>query len=122
MIPMRQLHTPVYERELIVDMIGSEEQANELALEFLRQAPEAVDEISESLDYEDWGQVLGCGVMLAQMADATGASQICSFAQVIVEEIQKEDTNPDKIRVMIALIMTSLDQFSQILANYVEVV
>jgi len=120
LIPMRQLHIPVYERELIINMVGSEEQANELAVEFLRQAPEVIDVISESIDCDDWGQVLGCGVMLGKMADATGASQIRSFAQSIVEESLRKDTSPDKLKLLLALIVTSLEQFSQILANYAD--
>ena len=49
MIPMRQLHTPVYDRNKLLASIGSEEAVNAIGVEFTKYAPELIAELKNRI-------------------------------------------------------------------------
>ena len=120
MIPMRQLHTPVYNRNNVIARVGSEDAVNDLAIEFVKHAPGKIRQIGEGLEAGELEDVAELSIVLSQMAAAAGAEQIYAFARDIAEEMDEIDPNLDRAKIALALIGTSLEQFMVLLSHHVD--
>jgi len=122
MIPMRQLHTPVYNREQILNSIGSEEATNAIGVEFAKHAPNIIAQLKTTFDQEDYSTMQLLSLKLATLAHSSGAIQIAEFAKTIFQEVAA-DTPQDKDTIAIALvyIQQSFQEFLTILSRFTSV-
>ena len=118
MIPMRQLHTPVYNREQILNSIGSEEATNAIGVEFAKHAPNIIAQLKTTFDQEDYSTMQLLSLKLATLAHI----QIAEFAKTIFQEVAA-DTPQDKDTIAIALvyIQQSFQEFLTILSRFTSV-
>lgn len=121
MIPMRQLHTPVYNRNKLLASIGSEEAVNAIGVEFTKYAPELITELKTAFDKEDYDIVQLISLKLATLAHSSGATQISEFAKTIFKEVSDTTPNKDTIAIALACIKTSYKEFVILLSQFTQI-
>lgn len=120
MIPMRQLHIPVYDRERLLASIASIEAVNAIGVEFTKQAPELIAQLQTTLNQEDYSTMQLLSLKLATLAHSAGAIQAAEFAKTIFKEASDEKQDKDVIAIALACIQTSLKDFSYLLLRFTQ--
>lgn len=119
MIPMRQLHIPVYDRAKTLDSIGSEEAVNAIGVEFAKHAPELITQLEVAFPKEEHSIMQLLSLKLATLAHSSGAKQIAEFAKTIFKEVSNEEPHKDTIAIALLCIKTSMKEFITLLNHYI---
>ena len=118
MIPMRQLHVPIYDRAKMLDSIGSEEAVNAIGVEFTKHAPEIITKLEVAFSQNDYNTMQLLSLKLATIAHSSGAKQISEFAKTVFKEVSsenEEDLHRDTVVIAIACIKNSMKEFVTLL-------
>lgn len=121
MIPMRQLHIPVYSRQRVVEEIGSHEAANMLGLEFTKQAPSLINLLQDAIHNQTYKTIKALAAQIKNMAQAAGADQIKEFTKDIFEECHKKNPSKETMAITIAIVKASLRQFKEQLSWFTSI-